>query len=155
MKVPRHRCRLSIFADYFQFYLWDSDERSAPETWTEQDVQNRAKATDGVVVISPIRNMSVPVEITIWDSEPHYLLAQWQHLVEVPLLLQKDFLEIHECTGDPMVHFSIPAGDYTVRALFRGLDSISGDGLEGEDFYEVQIWPQRLPALRVLKQWPV
>src|SRR5271156_932212 len=140
MKIPRHRCRLEIMADYFQFYLWDSDTRKAPEIWTETDVQNRAKADSGVVVICPIRNMPVPVEISIWDSEPHYILAQWQHAVEIPLQLQKDLIEIHECIGGALAHFTIPAGDYTVRALFRGLDTISENGLEGEDFYEVQIW---------------
>jgi len=154
MKIPRHRCRLEIMADYFQFYLWDSVERLAPEEWTETDVQNRAKIADGVVVVCPIRNMPVPVEISIWDSEPHYLIAEWQHIVEAPLLLRKDLLEIHECTGGTLAHFTIPAGDYAVRALFRGLDTLSEDGLKGKDFYEVQVWPQKLEALRVLKQWP-
>jgi hypothetical protein len=144
---------LEIVAEYFQFYLWDSDTRQAPETWSEIDVQNRAKAAEGVVVICPIRNMTIPAEISIWDVEPHCLLAQWQHVVEVPLQLQKDILEIHECTGGALAHFTIPAGDYTVRALFSGLDTLSENGLEGADFYEVQIWPQKLTALRVLKQW--
>jgi hypothetical protein len=154
MNIPRHRCRLEIMPDYFQFYLWDSVTRKAPEVWTDDDVNNRAKVDDGVVVICPIRNMPVPVEISIWDSEPHFLLAEWQHVVEAPLKLQKDLLEIHECLGEALAHFTIPAGDYSVRALYRGLDTLSEDGLEGKDFYEVQVWPGNLNALRVLKQWP-
>jgi len=55
--------------------------------------------------------------------------------------------------GEAKAHFAIPAGDYTGRALFRGLDTLSKDGLKGKDFYEVQVWPQKLEALRVLKQW--
>jgi len=145
---------LEIFADYFQFYLQDSEERLVPEIWTEIDIQNRAKFAEGIVVICPVRNMSVPVEVSIWDSKPHYLIAQWQHIVELPLQLEKGCLEIHECTGGELARFAIVAGNYTVRALFRGLNTLSEDGLKGDDFYEIQIWPHKLEALRVLKQWP-
>ena len=67
--------------------------------------------------------------------------------------LEKDNLEVSECCGEVKAQFTIPRGSYIVRALFRGLDKLSEDGLEGDDFYSVQVWPGKLEALRVLKQW--
>jgi len=153
--VPRHRCRLDVFADYHQFYLWDPDlsDRQPPPTWTDEDVTNRAKAAGGAVVICPVRNMNVPVELGIWDGEPALDTVQWQHIVEAPLV-STGMIELHECTGGALAAFSVEAGDFTVRALYRGLDTLSEDGLAGGDHYEVQIWRARCPALTVVKRWP-
>jgi hypothetical protein len=154
MKIPRYRCRLKVFADYHQFYIWDPQKsnRHAPEDWSDQDVANRAKIADGIVVICPVRNMTVPVEIGIWDSEPQVIFSAWQHVVEAPLATN-GLIEIHECTGEAHAHFRVEAGDYTVRALYRGLDTLSEDGLEGKDFYEIQIWKSHCLNLKVIREW--
>lgn len=96
--------------------------------------------------------MEVPVEVGIWDLEPQVVLAQWQHVIEAPLKTTGR-LEVDECTGEPQAGFDVEPGDYTVRALYRGLDKLSEDGLEGEDFYEVQIWKSACSGLRVIKRW--
>jgi hypothetical protein len=151
---PSHRCKLSVFADYFQFYAWDPEisAREAPTDWTEGDIQARAKMADGVVVLCPVRNMQVPVEVGLWQQPPEIQLAAWQHIVEAPLRTNGT-LEIHECTGGSLSAFSVEPGDYTVRALYRGLDTLSDDGLDGRDEYELQIWKAKCPTLRVLRQW--
>lgn len=154
MSTPRHRCRLRIFADYHQFYVWDpvTSGRHAPEDWSDHDVADRAKIADGVVVICPVRNMEVPVEVGIWDSEPTIVFTQWQHAIEAPLQTTGR-IEIHECTGEPQACFAVEPGDYTVRALYRGLDTLSEDGLEGQDFYEIQVWRSPCAGLRVIMRW--
>jgi hypothetical protein len=152
VSVPRHRCRLAIFADYHQFYVWDPKASHAPEDWTDQAVANRVNVAPGVVVICPMRDMEVPVEVGIWDSEPQVIFDAWQHVVEAPLVTSGR-IEIHECTGGPQACFSVEPGDYTVRGLYRGLDTVSADGLEGKDFYEVQIWKSPCAGLRVIRRW--
>jgi hypothetical protein len=154
MNLPRHRCRLAVFADYHQFYVWDpaSSRQQAPEHWSDQDVANRAKIAPGVVVICPVRNMTVPVEVGIWDSEPQVIYNSWQHVIEAPLVTNS-LIEIQECTGGALARFYVEQGDYTVRALFRGLNDLSEDGLEGKDFYEVQIWKSACAGLRVIRRW--
>ncbi len=154
MNTPRHRCRLTIFADYYQFYVADQAKTTFPEDWIDEDVTNRAKIEDGVVVICPVRNMEVPVEVEIWNSEPHIAWGRWQHIIEAPLVTS-GIIKIDECTGEPQAHFSVEPGIYTVRALFRGLDTLSDDGLDGQDFYEIQIWKAYYPGLRVLKQFTI
>lgn len=154
MNVPRHRCRLSIFPDYHQFYVWDPQmsQQQAPEDWSDQDIANRAKAAPGVVVICPVRELKVPVEVSFWDSEPQVIFDAWQHVIEAPLATAGR-IEIHECTGDSHACFTVEPGDYTVRGLYRGLDTLSEDGLEGSDFYEIQIWRSPCATLRVVRQW--
>jgi hypothetical protein len=154
MKTPTHRCCLAIFADYHQFYIWDPKKSGgrAPENWSNQDVANRAKVSEGVVVICPVRDMSVPVEIGIWNSEPQVIFSAWQHVIEAPLETEGQ-IEIHECTGGSQARFTVEPGDYTVRGLYRGLDTLSEDGLEGKDFYEIQIWKSLCPGLRLIREW--
>jgi len=154
MIVPRHRCQLAIFPDYHQFYVWDpqTSKQQAPEDWSNQDVANRAKIAPGVVVICPVREMKVPVEVSIWDSEPQVIFDAWQHVIEAPLTTA-GVIEIHECTGGSHAWFSVEPGDYTIRGLYRGLDTLSDDGLEGKDSYEIQIWKSQCANLRVIRKW--
>jgi hypothetical protein len=154
MNAQRHRCRLAIFADYHQFYVWDPETSGgqAPEQWSNEDVANRVKVLRGVVVVCPARQMTVPVEVGIWDSEPHVVFNAWQHVAEAPLTTAGR-IEIHECTGGSHACFTVEPGDYTVRALFRGLDTLSEDGLDGKDFYEIQIWKAPSAGLRIIRKW--
>jgi len=152
---PIHRVKLSVFADYHQFYVWDPElcDSHAPEEWTDQDVADRAKIETGVVVICPVRNMDVPVEVSIWACEPSVHFAEWQHVVVCPLSVSSGTIQVHECTGEALAEFSVAAGDYTLRCLFSGLDTLSENGLEGRDRYRVQIWPAHTPGLTVMKRW--
>jgi len=155
MSALRHWCLLEVSVDYNQFYIWDPDasDRNALQDWTDADTANRAKAGRSVVVLCPARNAEVPVEFGIWDSEPQAVFNLWQHVIEAPLSVQHR-IEVHECTtGVPKALFTVEPGDYTVRGLFRGLDTVSADGDSGKDFYEVQIWKASCKALRVVRQW--
>lgn len=149
---PQHWCHLEVFADYFQFYVKDALNTHIPEIWTEEDVENRAKVGDGVVVICPVRNMTVPVDVEIWEAAPNIERDAWQHIVEAPLVTS-GVIVIDECTGEPHAHFTVQPGEYTVRALFQGLDTLTEDGLDGDDHYGLQIWRSPCSALCVLKRW--
>jgi hypothetical protein len=154
MSIPRHRCSLSIVLDYQQFYVWDTRvaHQSLPNYWSDQDIANRAKAAHGVVIVCPVRSTIVPVEVEIWDFEPQVIFGAWQHVVEAPLETAGS-IEIHECTGGSKACFSVDSGHYTVRILYRGLDTISEDGFEGRDSYLIQIWKSPCASLRVIRLW--
>ncbi len=152
---PLHRVSLGVMADYHQFYVWDPvlSDRQAPTDYTDEDIARRVKLSDGAVVICPVRNMRVPVEVSIWDLEPPIHLVEWQHVALAPLYVPSGTIQIDECTGSSQAEFTVEAGHYSVRCLFKGLDTISPDGLDGRDVYSIQIWPQRIFALQIVKSW--
>jgi hypothetical protein len=154
MGTPSQTLNARLFADYFQFYLWDKAVSSdAPTDWTDEDVANRLKAAPNVVVVSPVRNMTVSVEVEVHASEPELRLDLWDHIAECSLELPSGQLELHECTGGSGGVLNVPPGSYRVRAYFGGLDSLSDDGLSGEDRYVVALWPEASGPLCVHKRW--
>ena len=149
-----HRVLLEVFADYHQFYLADGAFAwLAPEEWSDQDLQNGAKVSEHLVVVCPARSASVPVEVAVSSRQPQLELGAYDHVVECSLSLPSGYLQLHECTGPERLHLSVEPGNYRVRALFASLASIDEDGLEGDDTYLVQLWPDDRQDLKVLKQW--
>jgi len=145
---------LELFADYHQFYIWDHGVNPrAPEDYSEEDIQRMVKTAPKVIVIQPVRDMTVPVQIQIHESDPGCSPLQWDHIVECSLELPTGQLQVHESTGGPKLDININAGTWRVRALFSGLDSISEDGLEGNDHYSIHLWPGAAMPLHVVKQW--
>ncbi len=143
-----------LFADYFQFYLWD-EERSpeAPTDYSDEDVKRRLKTGPHVVVVSPVRNMTVPVTVEVHDREPGFDAAAWDHIAECSLDIPSGKLQVHECTGGSVARFTVSPGVYRVRGFYGALDSLDESGLEGKDHYKVVLWPAPAGSLRVLKQW--
>jgi hypothetical protein len=145
---------ITLFADYFQFYLMDAEvQPSIPEEWTEEDIATMAKVAPNLVVVCPIRNMTVPVRILVLDGEPDSLEADADQVVECGLALPSGKLSVEECTGGTVGALDVEPGTYGVRILYHGLDTLDESGLEGDDHYEVQLWPSEVSALRVLKRW--
>jgi hypothetical protein len=148
------RRQYSIFADYFQFYLWDAGAMPEPPTdYAEADLHNRIKAGPFVVAIQPVRNMDVPVTLDIADAAPALDLAAWDHVAEASLELPSGRLEIHECTGGSIDILDIAPGSYRVRACFAGLGTLSEDGLDGDDRYHLTLWPAPTAPVAVLRQY--
>ena len=146
--------RYQIFADYFQFYLWDADKRpNAPEDYDDEDIRRRIKAAPFVVVVQPVRNMEVPVEIEVASALPPLVLDDWDHVAEASIEIPSGRLEIHECTGGSIDIVSVPPGSYRVRACFAGLGTLSEDGLDGDDRYHITLWPAPPAPVEVLKHY--
>ena len=149
------RRRYKIFADYHQFYLWDHGESPSPALdYSDEDIARRIKAAPHLVVIQPERNMSVPVEVEITEGAPDWSPDAWDHVAEASLDLPSGRLEIHECTGGSVDILAVAPGSYRVRACFGGLDTLSEDGLDGEDHYRLALWSAPVAPVAVLKQHP-
>ena len=153
--MPRVKhASVQVFADYHQFYLQDGGVNPpAPEDWTDDDVANRVKVAQNVVVVCPIRDMEVPVEIELHNCHPGELGSEWDHIVHCFLALPTGHLQLHECTGGPVLDWHIEPGDYEVLVLLGGLATLSDDGLSGQDHYKVQVWPGRSAPLSVVRSW--
>ena len=149
------RCQVvDVFADYHQFYVQDGGiNPAAPEDWSDLDVRHRAKVAENVVVVCPVRDMTVSVEIALFATEPRADALAPDHIVECSLSLPTGHLQVHECTGGSVLDWQLPSGVYAVRLLFVGLNTLSQEGLEGKDRYHVHLWPGEYRPLCVTRAW--
>jgi len=153
MRAQRE-AEVDVFADYHQFYVWDGGMNPlAPEDWSDEDVMNRAKVAEHVFVVCPVRNTAVPVRISLHKVEPALNLKDYDHVVQGSVALPTGQLQVHECTGGEVLAWNVEPGMYRVLALFSGLDTLSPNGLDGQDAYHVVLWPGSAVPLQVLKQW--
>jgi len=145
----------SLFADFFQFYIQDEavpDDLS--EAWTEEATDRMLATAFGTIGIGTVRNMDVPVSLQILDRQPDDDSSQWDHVVEASLDVVSGRIVISGCTDylPDAEGIDLPLGTYQVRVSYGGLDTLSANGLEGDDHYRVQLWPATSIEVRVVKQ---
>ncbi|MBB3695034.1 hypothetical protein [Sphingomonas sp. BK580] len=152
--VGELRC-YEIFADYFQFYLWDG--RYHPDdlgVFTDEECARHVKVAPHALVIMPVRNMTVPVVLDLRDAAPaDPNLTEWDHVVDVSLTLPSGELELEAWQEEPIDRISVAPGSYRVRVCLGGLDTLSEDGLEGDDHYRLTLWPAPEAPLTAWKQY--
>lgn len=150
------RSQLTLFADYHQFYLRDEfADGDLSEAWTDAAVCRMMAVSEGVVGFGTVRNMEVPVTVELLSSEPTVDLQRCDHIVEGSLTILRGPLVVAGCTDylPDAARFELKPGAYRVRLSASGLDTLSDDGLEGQDRYLVQLWLAPAIAPSVLKQW--
>jgi hypothetical protein len=147
--------RLNIFADYSQFYLEDGHyvHSELPRLWNEQSSADMIAAAPGVVAVGTARNFDVPVTVWILGSEPEEDPDRWDHVAEAPLALPSGELLIFGPTDWPDAErLAVEPGHYRARVQCANLESVAPNGIDGEDFYEVVLWPGAEEPPRVLKR---
>jgi len=148
---------LSLFADYFQFYIQDEGVTGdLSQSWDEEATTRLLAVAPGTIGIGTARNMDVPVLVEICEQEPHDDLFEWGHAVEASLEVASGHLVIAGCTNHfpDTARIEVAPGCYHARLSFAELDSISEDRLKGDDHYWVQVWPSLPAGVRILKQRP-
>ncbi len=109
---------------------------------------------DGVVGFGTLRNMQVGVTLEMLEEPPGSDTAGFDHVVEGSLDARSGTLVVAGCTDyfPDAARFALVPGTYRVRLSISGADTLSEDGLEGEDHYLVQLWQAPLAEPAVLKQ---
>ena len=104
----------------------------------------------GAIGVGTVRNMDVPVAIEIHDREPGNDFSEWDHVVDAALDVASGRIVIAGCTDyvPDAKRIEIPPGNYRARVSYGALDTLSKDGLSGEDHYRVQLWPGSSTAVR-------
>lgn len=151
------RYELSLFADYFQFYICDQERATDTGTiWDPSTTDRMLAAGPDLVAVGTARNMTVPVTLEILQKEPPSDLSAWDQVIDCPLIVTSGTIVALGCT-DSMAdsqRFAVPPGDYAVRVSYANLDDQSDDGLEGNDHYRVQLWPGHIEQITVIKRRP-
>lgn len=145
-----------LFADYFQIYLRDAAHAELPDDYTDDTIARRVMAGPHAIIVHTARNMPVPVRVEWHDQCPAPDPDAFQHVVDGTFSCPTGQLVLAGLTDDETTapRLAVTAGLLGVRVGFTGLDTLSDDGLEGNDQYLVQLWPaSQASALRVLKAW--
>lgn len=153
--------KLILFADYFQVFLFDHDLDFSQlsigaDWWTDNDQKAllSEKMDNQLLVVGTFRDFDVSVSVNIKNTPPQIDLEVWDQVTESSIVINSGRLCIGEQFNTENQHiFSIERGIWNLRALYSGLNTISSDGITGEDYYEIQLWPSdKILPLRVLKQ---
>lgn len=147
--------KYTLFADYYQFYLQDEDaEGDLSDSWTEEAVDNLLALAPGTIGVGTVRNMDVPVEVEIRDSEPSSDFQEWDHVTECSIKVPSGKIVIAGCTDyfQDAARIDVKPGNYRARIYYGDLDSLSWNGLEGDDHYKVVLWPSDDTSVRVIKR---
>lgn len=149
------RLEYELFADHFQFRLQDeSADGNLEESWTEDAVARLLATAPCTVGVGTVRNMAVLVALEVLETEPQADLDAWDHVVECSLDVPSGRIVIAGCTDyfPDAARVEVAAGAYRARVSYGSLDSVSEDGLNGDDRYRVQLWPGDAADPRILKQ---
>jgi len=137
-----------LFANYFQFYIQDemvSGDLSG--SWNDEAVDRLLALGNGTIGIGTARNMDASVIIKIYEAEPQLQDNDNSiHMInECDLEMNSDRMVIAGCTDyfPEAMRVGIGKGLFRVRIYYKDLDKISDDGLDGEDSYEIHIWPTK------------
>ena len=142
--------QLEIFADYFQFHLYD--EKMNPnfeDAWDQFSIDNLFAFTNDGIGIGTVRNMNVPVILKVCDSESKFKenLNQVFQINESDLSIISGKLVVIGCTEcfPDAKRIELDNGIYRIRVYYSDLDKLSENGLDGEDCYEIEIWIKDKP----------
>ena len=153
LRMPSYN--YTLFADYHQFYLQDEAANGdLSDSWTEQAVNDLLAVAHGTIGVGTVRNMYVPVEVEIRDSEPVGDLDEWDHVTECGIEIPSGKIVVAGCSDyfPDAARIPVKAGDYRARIYYGNLESLSENGLEGDDHYKVVLWPSEDMSVRVVKR---
>src|SRR5215470_17081137 len=89
-----------IFADYHQFYLQDDDESfcDLSQAWTEEATDRLLAVAPHVIGVGTVRNMTVPVSVTVHESRPKIIEEEWDHITAASLRIDTGRIVVAGCT---------------------------------------------------------
>lgn len=123
--------------------------------WTEEALKRMLAVGETSVCPGTLRNVSVPVEIRVGQSEPLIDLAAYDHAASASLHVPSGRLVVMGCTDylPEAPRIELPAGTYQLLYLASGVDTITNEWDPADDRYLVHLWPGPQRAATLLKHW--
>lgn len=146
-----------VFADY-NTVLVLADGALPPAAGggtVEEMFADHIAARPGLLCVGTARGARVPLTIHVTDAAPRDDLAVWDHVTQTEITTTTGRLRVMGVTDDePQAHHvHLPPGSYHARVYSGGLDTVSADGLDGEDHYRITLWPKILMPPEVVKRY--
>ena len=147
------RKSFELIADYHQVLLMAGPDVVAIDAFSDADCRRRLVQAPGIVVLMTERNMTVPVTLDVVATAPPLDLAAGDHVAEASLNLAAGRLCVQGLMDFACEEMPVAPGHCRVRLTGCGYATLSADGLEGEDRYDLTLWPAPMGEVEVLKQW--
>lgn len=97
MATQRHH--FDVFADYHQFYIQDEPvEGNLGDSWTPEATERLLALAPGTVGVGTVRNMTVPVDIEIYDRPLDESLDAWDQVNECTIQIESGRIVVAGCT---------------------------------------------------------
>ncbi len=136
--------RFEVFADYFQFYLVDDDARygDLSDAWPDAAVGRMLALGPHVIGIGTARNMTVPVMVRVCEGEPDIGDAGFDRVNACTMEIGTGRIVIAGCTDylPNAARIEVQPGIHDALIGYKGLDTVSEDGLAGDDSYHIFLW---------------
>ena len=145
---------LELFADYFQLYLADDgSEIDTSDIWNDESLKLKLAVAKNTLAVGTFRNVDVKLEIEILDSAPSINLSEWDHVSQGYLTITNSKCVVYGCTDylPDAKRISLPSGEYSAISLAKGLNTITEEWEDAEDFYKVVLWPSTEHEYKSLK----
>lgn len=152
------KMKYTVFADYNQIYLQTENADFDPlKLCTTLAVENRFFGQDNLFCFMTARNMDVPVTVEIYEDRPDLRLEGFDHIIESHITTDDGVLIMMGATEsfDDAPRITVAKGGNAIRISMKNLDDLSGDGLDGNDEYLVQIWKCSAMTSKVVKLHPL
>ncbi|WP_155806040.1 hypothetical protein [Erythrobacter litoralis] len=149
--------KLDLFADFFQVYIADGKFRTdTSDIWNNKASDRMLAIAENLIAIGTARNMTVPVSLELLSGRPRPDFEVWEQVIEASFNVPSGEIVALGCTDylPDAKRLQVSPGSYRALVSYRGLDSLSDDGLDGEDEYRVQLWPDAKCDVRAMKRRP-
>lgn len=139
--------RLTLFADYHQFYLQDDDVRfgDLSDAWTQDATEQLLAVADHVVGIGTVRDAEVSVQVTVAADLPDLDSSQWDRINRTRLMCDTGRIVIAGCTDyfPDARRIEVKPGPYEVMVGYKNIRTSSEAGLDGNDSYHIFLAPSK------------
>jgi hypothetical protein len=149
---------LDFYTQYNNFDICsDNNAISALSTSAFSDTayNDRLYVLKNLLIVRTESYGHIKGELAILDSansEINY--NKYDHIVEGGIEVKSGVLQVHDCPFSTIkLEIKIKPGTYRVRIYCSNMVGFDNDEDEGNDFYEIEIWPDTNMERKVLKQY--
>lgn len=148
--------KLNFYTQYHQFFISDKEAEKRTEEgdfWTELATNLRLAVGEGILGVGLECYGPFKGELVFLDTKNEQKdLDQYDHVVEGGLNVKSGTLQILDCPNFNIeLEVEVKPGTYRARIYSSNLSSVVEDS--GDDFYKIEMWPDRNMERVVLKQY--
>jgi hypothetical protein len=147
---------ITVYAEWHFFYIQDKEafQESLEHSWTDQAIKMMLAMNTHTVGIATARSDEYIVHLSVLNVAPTDDFTEWDYVIETSIYVPSGQIRVAgpvEYLPETTCMHLPNNGYYKIRAYYGKLRSVSEDELEGDDHYQLILWPSEDRTLNVLK----